>query len=126
MPPTHFLRWSRHACLIALLAGKLAASAADDALIGRWALTIPGGAAGWLEIKKEAGWYDGSILWGSGSVLPLSSVTLSDGNLTVTRIHPVERKNPAGVVIRTQQLTETITAHAEGDTLKLTRLLPRN
>lgn len=45
-----------------------------DPFLGRWALTIPGGGAGWLEITRQDGWYDGSILWGGGSVVPVSSV----------------------------------------------------
>jgi len=110
-----------------LLTGGLRAAVAanDAAVLGRWALTIPTGAAGWLEVKKEGGWYDGSILWGGGSVLPLSSVTIEDGVLTVTRVRDVDRKNSAGQVIRKQQQTETITAQVTGDTMKLTRVAPR-
>lgn len=96
-----------------------AATAANDALLGQWALTIPTGAAGWLEVKKENGWYDGSLLWGGGSVLPVASVAIADGVLTVTRVREVERKDSAGKVVRKQQLTDTITGKAEGDELKL-------
>ncbi|MGH7944550.1 MAG: 3-keto-disaccharide hydrolase [Opitutaceae bacterium] len=110
-----------------VLASSLRASApASDAFPGRWALTIPGGAAGWLEVKEERGWFDGSILWGGGSVLPVSSVSIADGVLTVTRVRDLERKDAAGKVVRKQQLTETLTATIEGDTLKGTRVLPRN
>jgi hypothetical protein len=106
-------------------AGRLAA-APNEAFVGRWALTIPNGAAGWLEIKKEKGYYDGAILWGGGSVLPVSSVVINDDTLIVTRTNNVERKNAAGKVVRTQQFTEAITAKlGEGDTLKLTRLAPK-
>jgi hypothetical protein len=111
--------------LAALLAGGLRAAAAGDGFIGRWALTIPGGAAGWLEVKKENGWYDGSILWGGGSVLPVANIEIENGTLTVTRVNDVERKDAAGKVVRTQQLTETITGKVDGDTLTLTRVAPR-
>lgn len=110
------------------LAGLVTSSlfaAASNAFIGRWALTIPGGAAGWLEVKQERGWLDGSILWGGGSVLPVASVTVADNVLTVTRVRDVQRKDAAGKVVRTQQLTETITGRVEGDTLKLTRVAAR-
>lgn len=103
----------------------LPAAPADDALFGRWALTIPGGAAGWLELEKEKGWYDGSILWGGGSVLPVSHVVVADGVAIITRVREVQRKDPDGKVVRTQQVTETITARAEGDMLRLTRVAPR-
>jgi hypothetical protein len=112
----------------ALAVARLAAAqpaASSDAFFGRWALTIPGGAAGWLEIRREGEWLDGSILWGGGSVVPLSSVTLADGTLTVTRVRNVERKDAAGKVVRTQQFTETLTAQVHGDQMKLTRAAPR-
>lgn len=110
-----------------VIAGAAVAAppAASDAFLDRWALTLPDGRAGWLEIKAEKGWYDGSILWAGGSVLPVSSVVIADGTLTVTRTRDVERKNDAGQVVRTQQLTETITARLDGDALKLTRVVPR-
>jgi hypothetical protein len=113
--------------LIVLTAGGLRAAVGDnDPFVGRWALTIQGGAAGWLEVKKENGWFDGSILWGGGSVVPVSNITIADGVLTITRVRDVERKNAAGKVLRKQQLTETLTARMEGDTLKGTRVNPRN
>lgn len=115
------LKLFRHLALAAVVTGGLLAAPAGSPFLGRWALTIPGGAAGWLEVKQEQGWLDGSILWGGGSVLPLASVTIAGDVLTVTRLREVQRKNAAGKVVRTQQLPETITARVEGDTLKLTR-----
>lgn len=113
------------ALVVALGCGRLAA-APNEAFLGRWALTLPNGAAGWLEIKKEKGYFDGSILWGGGSVLPVSSVVISEDTLFVTRTNDVQRKDASGKVVRTQQFTEAITAKlGEGDTLKLTRLAPR-
>src|SRR5688500_9864578 len=104
--------------------GMLRGAAADDALLGRWALTLPN-AAGWREVKKEGSWLDGALLWGGGSVLPLSSATIADGVLTATRVTDVERKDASGKVVRKQQLTTTLTAKLEGDTLKGTRVAPR-
>ena len=104
---------------------RAAGAAGADAFLGRWALTLPGGSAGWLEVKKENGWIDGSVLWGGGSVLPVSSITIADGVLTVTRVSDVERKDAAGKVVRKQQFTETLTARLEGGDLKGTRDVPR-
>ena len=113
------------ALVVALGTGRLAA-APNEAFFGRWALTLPGGAAGWLEITKEKGYYDGSILWGGGSVVPVSSVVIADDTLIVTRTNNVLRKDAAGKVVRTQQFTEALTAKlTENGTLKLTRLAPR-
>jgi hypothetical protein len=124
-------RFARRLLPVVLLAGAASAATAskkasksDDAFLGRWALTIPDGRAGWLEIKQEKSWYDGSILWGGGSVLPVSNVVIADGILTVTRTREIERKDAAGKVIRKQQLTEVITGQVSGDTLKLTRTAP--
>ena len=104
-----------------------AVAASNEAFVGRWALTLPNGAAGWLEVKKEKGYLDGAILWGGGSVLPVSSVVLADDTLIVTRTRNVERKDAAGKVVRTQQFTEAITAKLDGpDTLQLTQHNPRN
>ena len=104
---------------------RSAAPAATDPFFGRWALSLPGGGAGWLEVKKENGWIDGSVLWGGGSVLPVSSVAIAGGVLTVTRVAEVERKDAAGKVVRKQQFTETLTARLENGALKGTREVPR-
>ena len=125
-----FLRRVRLLLVWSLLACSLRAAANDAAvspLLGRWGLTLPNGSAGWLEVKKENGWYDGSLLWGGGSVVPLASMTLAGDTLTFTRLREVARKDAAGKVVRTQQLTETFTAKVAADgTLALTRSSPRN
>ena len=104
--------------LLALVAPGFAAT---EALLGRWALTLGNGRAGWLEVRQEAGWLDGYILWGGGSVLPVASVAIVDDTLTVTRVREVARKNAAGAEVRKQQLTETISGRLEAGVLKLTR-----
>jgi hypothetical protein len=96
-----------------------------NTLLDRWELTLPNGAAGWLELSQEQGWVDGSILWGGGSVVPLASVVIHGDTATLTRIREVERKDPSGKVTRKQQFTEVITAQAKGDVLHLTRTSPR-
>lgn len=108
------------------LLGSGAMALANDAFLGRWALTIPGGGAGWLEIKKENGWYDGSILWGGGSVVPVSSVFFTEDTLNVTRTREVKRKDATGKVVRTQQFVELISARVEGDSLSLMQFNPRD
>lgn len=102
-----------------LLAGEA------DPYIGRWALTIPGGGAGWLGVTQEDGYLDGSILWGGGSVVAVDSVFLADGSLYVVRLHRVERKDSAGNVVRTQTFPEAIVASVYGDTMHLAQIQPR-
>jgi hypothetical protein len=104
---------------VAVRAGK-----ATNPYIGRWALTIPGGGAGWLSIEQKDGYLDGSILWGGGSVVPVAHVYVHENVLFVTRIHKVEHKDAAGKVVRTQTLTETIVGRVSGDTLRLKQVKP--
>jgi hypothetical protein len=97
-----------------------------DPYIGRWALTIPGGGAGWLGVTQEKGYLDASLLWGGGSVLPVDSVYVDQDGLTITRNNKVERKDASGNVVRTQVFTETIIAKVSGDTLNLIQIQPRS
>ena len=112
---------------LALIATGAAASAADTSnpFVGHWALTIPGGGAGWLGVTQEKGYFDASILWGGGSVLPVASVFMEDDELYVTRISEVRRRDAAGKVVRTHQFTEAIIAKLSGDELNLVRVQGR-
>ncbi|MBP8302782.1 MAG: DUF1080 domain-containing protein [Phycisphaerae bacterium] len=101
-----------------------AAAGTANPYIGRWALTIPGGGAGWLGVTQEDGYLDASILWGGGSVVPVDSIYLDGDTLVVTRVQAVERKDAAGKVVRRQTFTETILAKASGDVLELTQAQP--
>ena len=58
---------------LSLLAASSLTSAASP-FVGRWALTIPGGGAGWLGIEEKDGALKGSLLWGGGSVVPVQEV----------------------------------------------------
>ena len=71
-----------------LLCGAVTLFAADACCeaakpyVGRWALTIPGGGAGWLGIEPQAdGTLKGSILWGGGSVVPTAETKVENGAL---------------------------------------------
>lgn len=119
---------ARHLLLsLALCIGctTVLAAGADNPFVGRWALTIPGGGAGWLGVTQEQGYLDAGILWGGGSVVPVASVFVVDDSLYVVRLHKVDRKNAAGEVVRTQMFPEVLQATAYGDTLELTRMQPR-
>jgi hypothetical protein len=121
------LKTLRSSLLIAAFAGVTALAASDaDPFLGRWALTIPGGGAGWLGVTQENGYYDASILWGGGSVVPVSSVFFTDNQMWVMRVRDVRRKDASGKVVRTQQFTEAIIARIDGDELRLTQINPRD
>ncbi len=93
------------------------AAGPEGPFLGRWALTIPGGGAGWLGVTNERGFLEANILWGGGSVVPCESVYVDEGALVVTRLNEVERKDAAGTVIAKQQFTRTVRATLSGDML---------
>ena len=115
-----------------LAASAILSWAQSNPFLGRWALTIPEAGAGWLEIKEASGGYlDGSILWVSGSVVPVDSVILNEGSqgsqsLTVVRIHHVDRKDADGNILRTQRYPELLMGSMtdSADSFTLTRISP--
>ena len=123
---TTFPRIGRALALASTCTVLFSALAADSPFIGRWALTIPGGGAGWLEVTKQNGYYDASILWGGGSVVPVSSVFVQGDTLVVARVREVKRKDASGKTVRTHQLPELITAEAHGDELALEQINPHD
>ncbi|MBI5396571.1 MAG: DUF1080 domain-containing protein [Verrucomicrobia bacterium] len=101
--------------ILALAAALAPAFAADNPFIGRWALALPGGGAGWLGVEEKGGKLEGSVLWGGGSVLPVASICVEGGKLIVTRVQqPKGKDGKPG-----KKITETITATRDGDGLKL-------
>lgn len=104
--------------LIATLLIPTLVQAADSTnrFIGGWALTLPDGAAGWLGVTDKDGKLEGSILWGGGSVLPVDSIKVDGDTLVITRV----QKGRSGAAT-----TETITAKADGDEMKLTTVKSR-
>jgi 3-keto-disaccharide hydrolase len=103
-------------CFIGLTYG---ASAAATPFLGQWALTIPGGAAGWLGVEEQDGQLKASMLWGWGSVEPVASARLEGDKLVLLRNHVVEHKDAAGKKTKVT-LAETITGMVQGDEIKLT------
>lgn len=91
---------------------------AENPFLGRWALTIPGGGAGWLGVEEKSGQITSSILWGGGSVVPTTKTQLDGSKLIVTRESNNKKKSPEGKEI-TETTTETITAEVNGDALRL-------
>jgi hypothetical protein len=116
----HIPSLAKHFVLLLSAAALPAASlvAAENPFLGRWALTIPGGGAGWLGVTEEGGQLKGSILWGGGSVVPVTSTKVEGDTLFVTRMNESRRRDPEGKPIVTKS-TEIITAKLEGDNLKL-------
>jgi hypothetical protein len=111
-------------CLSILTAAMGAVAASDNPYVGRWELTIPGGAAGWLGVEEVNGDLRASLLWGGGSVVPVSEVKMELGKLVLTRKNTSQRKGENGKSITVTNI-ETIHARLNGNTLTLTDIKPR-
>ena len=122
----HGLRWSDTGIDAAawLTVASLAAAQNADPFVGRWALTIPNGGSGWLSIDQKNGYLDGAILWGGGSVKPVSSVYVDGSTLHITRSHEVKRKGSDGKPVQSQVFTETLTGVISGDGMKMVQNRP--
>lgn len=94
--------------------------------LGQWTIDIENGSVGWIEVRQEDGYLDADILWGGGSVLPVSSVFLAkDHVLTIQRSNNVvrtrdEAKNP----VRTQTVTNWLEIVRDGEKIKGILLSP--
>jgi len=114
------LRWVL--LLTCVLATKVVA--ADNPFLGYWGLTLPNGAAGWLGVEQEGGKIKASVLWAVGSVEPTATAEIDKGELVMTRVHSVDKKDSTGKKIKVN-VTEVITATADGDYLSLVSKKPR-
>jgi len=100
---------------VVFLPAGIALAVPSSPFIGHWALTIPGGGAGWLGETESNGKLAASILWGGGSVVPVDGVKVVGERLVVTRLIGRGRN----------RVTETITATRDGDNLRLSTVKSR-
>jgi hypothetical protein len=119
-----YMRTSRQILTALCLIGAACSAFAEaNPFLGEWALTIPGGGAGWLGVQQHDGRLEASVMWVAGSVEPVASVKIEDGKLVITRQHVVEHKDASGQKSKVT-LTETLTGTAQGDEIKLARRNP--
>jgi len=103
---------------------SVCAAETTNPYIGRWALTIPGGGAGWLGVSEANGETVAHILWGGGSVVRVDRAKMGEDTLNMERDHKVRRRDAKGKVIETLTFTERIVAKVSGDSLQLTQIQP--
>ena len=96
--------------------------------LGQWTIDIKGGSVGWLEVRQEENYLDGDILWGGGSVLPVSDIFMAKGNiLMVTRSNNVVRKkDDNGNPLKTQIITDWLEITKNGEKITGILLNPRS
>ncbi len=117
----HITALARHFALVVSAVTLLATPllGAENPFLGHWALTIPGGGAGWLGVMEDGGQLRGSILWGGGSVVPVTTTKVEGDTLVLTRVTQSAQKGADGRTV-VKKSTETITARLDGNNLKLT------
>ena len=95
--------------------------------LGQWTIDIEGGSVGWLEVRQEEDYLDADVLWGGGSVVPVSNIFLAkDQVLIAQRTNNVVRKrdennNP----LKTHMVTSWLEITKNGDKLDGILLSPR-
>lgn len=96
--------------------------------LGQWTIDIAGGSVGWIEVRQENNYLNGDILWGGGSVLPVSNIFVAPGpKLIIQRSNNVVRKrdennNPVLTMVLTDWLEIVI---EQKDVFKGLLLRPR-
>ncbi|MCL1919835.1 MAG: DUF1080 domain-containing protein [Kiritimatiellaeota bacterium] len=99
-------------------AAPLHAQDAAKPYVARWALTLPGGGAGWLGVEQGAdGKLSSSLLWGGGSPFNLETTSVKDGALVLTRTHKFKRDG------QDAKRFETITATVDGDKISFVKII---
>jgi hypothetical protein len=95
--------------------------------LGQWTIDIQGGSVGWLEVRQEENYLDADVLWGGGSVLPVSTVFLAkDQILVVQRSNSVVRKiDENKKPVKTQDVTSWMEISKNGDKIDGILLTPR-
>ena len=104
----NFSHTHRAISLLAICSSSLAF--ADSPFVGRFALNLPGGGAGWLGVEETGGQFSSSVLWAGGSVVPTQGTKIDGDRLLITR----KQKSKTDMVA-----TETITATLNGDAMNL-------
>lgn len=105
---------------VALAIASVTAFAAEttNAFVGRWALTLPDGTAGWLGVTEEDGILDASMLWRGGSVVAVANLYIVRETLHLTRVSNIEWDDDGRIErIRTEDIAATVS----DDTLTLIR-----
>ena len=53
--------------------------------LGQWTIDIQRGSVGWLEVRQEDKYLNGDLLWGGGSVLPVSNIFLAKDHVLIVQ-----------------------------------------
>lgn len=114
---------------LALSVGLLLASPAlaqENPFLGRWALTPAAGGAGWLEVRRENGRLEGTLLWMGGSPEPQTRVWIEGDRLVALRVWNEQLHNAAGQTIGNLPHPVLLSATVSGKELRGHLVQPSN
>jgi hypothetical protein len=97
--------------------------------LGQWTIDIKGGSVGWIEVRQEKDYIDADILWGGGSVVPVSNIFLAcDHILVIQRANNVVRtKDEQDNPVKTGVVTSWLEIVKDGESqIKGILLNPRS
>jgi hypothetical protein len=97
--------------------------------LGQWTIDIEGGSVGWLEVRQEENYLDADVLWGGGSVVPVSNVFLARNQvLIVQRTNPnvIRKRDENNNPVRTHMVTSWLEIIKDGDNIDGILLSPRS
>ena len=85
--------------------------------LGQWTVDIQGGSVGWIEIRQENNFINGDVLWGGGSVLPVSNIFLASGNMLIIQRsnNVVRRRDENNNPLLTAVVTDWMEIVKDGD-----------
>ncbi|MDR2233123.1 MAG: DUF1080 domain-containing protein [Tannerella sp.] len=85
---------------VILSASCIKAQDVKKEFFGMWTIEIEDGSVGWLGVNDSKGYLDAELLWGGGSVLPVSGVYFyDDRTLIVTQSREVKRSDTRNHVV---------------------------
>jgi hypothetical protein len=107
---------------------SLKQNAGISEFLGQWTMDIKGGGVGWLEVRKEETYLDGSLLWIGGSVSPVSYIYLAGDVLYVGRDtrKVVRTKDAEGNETRSNMISTWLEVKKEGDKIAGYYLRPKS
>lgn len=85
--------------------------------IGQWTIDIQGGSVGWIEVRQEENYINGDILWGGGSVLPVSNIFSAGNNLLIIQrsSNVVRKRDETNNPVLTMVVTDWLEISPEGN-----------
>lgn len=95
--------------------------------LGQYTIDINGGSVGWLEVRQEEGYLDADVLWGGGSVLPVSAIFLTKNQILMVQRsnNVVRKKDENNIPVKSQVVTSWMEITKNGEKINGILLSPK-